>query len=131
MARLSAETKKKIREYMRRRMIMNEETSKFLLECKKAGYEFIAICVEDRRVPAMKKITNGDYKGADTLNSPFRIVGGAPNRRDTGRPAIWEICEKSLLTAGLLMRGCGCGETHNIRKDHNLEKGCYDLKELN
>lgn len=114
-----------------RRITMNEETRDFLLECKKAGYEFVAICIaNDKRVPAMKKIIDGGYKGLGTLSSPYRLVGGAPNRRDTGRPAIWGICEDSTLTAGLLFRGTGCGETHRIRTDHSLERGCYDLKEI-
>ena len=108
---------------------MNEETGEFLLECKKAGYEFIAICVEDKRVPVMKRINNGTYKGMNTLHSPFRIVGGAPNRRDSGRPAIWDICKNSTYVAGLDFGGCGCSEAHEIREGHNLDRGCYDLKE--
>ena len=115
---------------------MNEETRDFLLECKNAGYEYVAICVEDKRVPAMRKIRKpGDYWGYDSRSGstpqiPRRVVGGAPNMRDSGRPAIWGICEDSSLTAGMMFRGSGCGETHQLRRDHPLERGCYDLKEI-
>lgn len=121
---------------------MNEETREFLLECKKAGYEFVTICVEDERVPISKQLeklgdrklhnipSNGGYWGVESLNSKPNVVCAAPNRRDSGRPAIWGICERSSLTAGLLLGGVGCGESHQIRPNYNLERGCYELKEI-
>ena len=130
---------------------MNEETREFLLECKKAGYEFIAICCVDKRVPISQKIeksgerkyhnmpSGGEYWGQAFIRTndgekvearPPHVICAAPNRRESGRPAIWTICENSTLTAGLLLKGCGCGESHRIRDGHNLERGCYDLKEV-
>lgn len=129
---------------------MNEETREFLGECKKAGYEFVAICCVDKRVPISMKIEKGgerkycsnpslgEYWGQAFIRNkddekvearPPHVVCAAPNRRESGRPAIWTICENSSLTAGLLFNGCGCGESHKIREDNNLERGCYDLKE--
>ena len=132
---------------------MNAETMELLLECKKAGYEFIAIGVVDKRVPISKEIekqgerkycnhpSGGDYWGEIIWKDPntgkkivrqqAKVVCAAPNRRDSGFPAIWKICEESTLTAGLSFRGCGFGESHEVRANHNLEKGCYDLKEIN
>ena len=106
---------------------MNKKTRELLLECKKAGYEFVAICCVDKRVPISQKIEKGgEYWGQ---RSPH-VICAAPNRRESGRPAIWTICENSTLTAGLLFEGCGCGESHRIRNSHNLDRGCYDLKEI-
>ena len=131
---------------------MNEETREFLLECKKAGYEFVAICVQDKRVPITLKIEKagerkygntsslGTYwgeawitneNGEKVMTRPSKVVAAAPNCRESGRPALWTICEQSTLTAGMAFRGFGLGESHEIREDHSLEKGCYDLKELN
>jgi hypothetical protein len=121
---------------------MNEETREFLLECKKAGYEFVTIGVEDKRVPISKRIEKlGDKKYHKTIRSfgvywgginrvPTKVVCATPNRHDSGRPAIWDICKNSPLTAGLGYGGCGCGESHEIRPNHPLERGCYDLKQL-
>ncbi|GAF85116.1 unnamed protein product [marine sediment metagenome] len=128
---------------------MNEETRELLLECKKAGYEFVAICCMDKRVPISVKLekvgerkysnmpSGGSYWGesavqnkGDTPRYPPTVVCAAPNRRDTGRPAIWDICKNSTLTAALDWGGLGCGESHQIRPNHNLDRGCYDLKEL-
>ena len=123
---------------------MNEETKKFLLQCKEVGYEHIAICVADKRVPASMKVekfgerryskypSSGDYWGQITAEDgtelkPPKVVSAAPDRRESGRPAIWKICEESVLTAGLLFRGCGCGEAHEISRSHTLERGYYDL----
>ena len=123
---------------------MNEETREFLLECKKAGYEHVAICVEDKRVPISIQIEKrgqrkygvnpsaGEYWGVEGSSlTPLRIVCAAPNRRDSGFPAIWKICKDSDLTAGMAFRGLGHGEAHQIRKGHKLEHGYYDLKSLN
>lgn len=129
---------------------MNEETREFLLECKKAGYEFVAICCMDKRVPISVKLEKvgerkyskwpslGTYWGesgvankGDTPRYPPTIVCATPNRRDTGRPAIWDICKNSTLVAGLDFGGLGCGESHEIRRGHNLECGCYELKDVN
>ncbi len=131
---------------------MNEETREFLLECKKVGYEFVTICVKDKRVPITLKIEKfgerkysnfpsfGEYWGEITITeengekfitNPCKVVAAAPNRRETGRPALWTICEQSTLTAGMEFRGFGLGESHEIRRGHPLEKGCYDLKEIN
>lgn len=121
---------------------MNERTRELLLECKKAGYEFVTIGVVDKRVPISQQIEKtgdkrygphectGAYWG-ETASFPPRVVCAAPNRRDSGRPAIWDICEKSPLTAGLQYRGCGCGESHEIMSNHRLDCGCYVLAELN
>lgn len=129
---------------------MNEETREFLLECKNAGYEFVAICCVDKRVPISVKLekvgerkysnwpSGGSYWGESFTRKesglppmyPPKVVCATPYRRDTGRPAIWNICKNSTLIAGLDFGGLGCGESHEIRRDHNLERGCYDLKEL-
>ena len=131
---------------------MNEETREFLLECKKAGYKFVTICVKDKRVPITMKIEKfgerkhsntpsfGEYWGEITkttddgekiITRPCKVVAAAPSRRESGRPALWTICEQSTLTAGLFFRGFGLGESHEIREGHNLEKGCYELKDIN
>lgn len=129
---------------------MNEETREFLLECKDAGYEFVAICCMDKRVPISVKIekegerkyapfpSSGAYWGQGSVERdgkkvevhPPTIVCATPNCRDSGRPAIWNICKNSTLTAALNWGGLGCGESHQIRPNHNLERGCYDLKEI-
>jgi hypothetical protein len=126
---------------------MNEETKGLLLECKKAGYEYVAIGVADKRVPISMKIekygdrkysqhpSGGDYwgQGVDrdgNLAGPARVISAAPNKRESGRPAIWDICKKSHLTAGLDWRGSGCGESHQITRNHNLDCGCYELKDI-
>lgn len=126
---------------------MNDETRELLLECKKAGYEFIAIGVVDKRVPISKQIekfgerkysrnpSGGAYWGGIERDGVMvikpKVVCAAPNQRDAGRPAIWNICEKSDLTAGMEYRGQGCGESHSIRATHNLDLGCYDLSQIN
>ena len=129
---------------------MNEETKEFLQECKKAGYEFVAICCKDKRVPIsvkLEKVGERKYSNQPSCGSywgqyfreedgkkiethPPTVVCAAPNRRDTGKPAIWDICKNSSLTAALDWGGLGCGESHQIRPNHNLERGCYDLKEV-
>lgn len=120
---------------------MNERTRELLLECKKAGYEYVAIGVIDKRVPISQQIEKaGDKRygpygctGAywARLGGPPKVICAAPNRRDSGRPAIWDICEKSPLTASISYRGCGCGESHEIMSRHDLDLGCYVLAELN
>ena len=123
---------------------MNEETKQFLAECKKAGYEFVTIYVADKRVPITMQIekygdrkysrfpSSGDYwgetwredkDGKKIITNTCRVVAAAPERRDSGRPAIWGICENLPI-----MTGCGFGESHNVRPGR-LDKGCYDLKQ--
>ena len=123
---------------------MNEETRDFLAECKKAGYTFISIGVKDKRVPSSMKIEwYGERKFCSTPNTGGytggipqcnlegeqtgwqvrpHVVCGEPNCRDSGRPAIWDICKSSVgRTEG------GCSETHGIRYDHILNLGVYDI----
>lgn len=137
---------------------MNDETRELLIACKKAGYEFITIGVVDKRVPISQKIekygeqkyhtiggglvapSGGDYwgetwredeeTGEKIITHQAKVVCAAPERRETGRPALWKICEESPLTAGMLLRGCGHGESHNVRANHHLDMGCYNLAEL-
>jgi hypothetical protein len=110
---------------------MNEETKKLLLDCKKVGYQFISIGIQDGRVLSSMKITTsyGGYWNDEKTGRP-RVVCAEPKIRPNGKPAIWTIIEKSPLSAGMLHKGCGCGETHNVRCDHNLELGVYDLSKI-
>lgn len=131
---------------------MNEDTREFLLECKKVGYEFVAIGVADKRVLISRKIEKAGERKYSNMPSPGTYWGevvvigengekiirrdancvcAAPNRRESGRPALWTICEQSALTAGMEFRGFGLGESHSIRMGHPLEKGCYDLRDIN
>ena len=125
---------------------MNEETRNFLAECKSAGYTFISIGVKDKRVPSSMKIewygerkfcsipNNGGYTGGIPRNDLEgkqigwairpHVVCGEPNRRDSGHPAIWDICKN-----GIGRGQGGCSETHGIRNDHTLNLGVYDITE--
>ena len=125
---------------------MNDETKKFLLKCKDAGYKWISIGVKDKRVPSSLKIewygerkfcstpNAGGYTGGISIEDldgkqvgwrvqPY-VVCAEPKIRDSGRPAIWDIC-KSIFPSG-----SGSGETHNISADHTFDIGVYDLAEI-
>lgn len=128
---------------------MNTETQELLSACRDAGYTHISIGIRHKTVPSSLKIewygqskhgvgpSQGQYTGAEprrdlsgkqvAWNQRPRVICAHPNQRATGRPAIWDICEKSDLTAGLFCGGAGCCETHAIRSDHPLELGVYEL----
>jgi len=123
---------------------MNEETKSFLLECKAAGYTFISIGVKDKRVPSSMEIEwYGERKYGVTPNAggyaggvPQRdldgkqvgwqvrpcVVCGEPKLRDSGSPAIWNICKNGIGSGD-----GGSGETHGIRRTHTLNLGVYDI----
>jgi len=110
---------------------MNEETKKLLLDCKKAGYKYVAIGVRDERVPSSsEKVTGNNGYWHCGKNHQNKVICCEPEIRPNGKPAIWSILEQSPLTAGVLYKGQGCGETHNVRGDHKLELGCYDLSKV-
>ena len=130
---------------------MNNETSTLLQACRDAGYTHISVGIRHKSVPSSMKIewygeqkhgvasSNGQYTGGIPMKTSDgkqigwttqpHVVCAHPPRRDSGRPAIWDIVEDSDLTAGMLFRGAGCCETHQISTSHNLELGVYELTE--
>lgn len=135
---------------------MNDQTKQFLTECKKAGYEFVTIYIQDKRVPITMQIEKygeqkyhtlsgglvapsaGEYwgetwredvNGDKIITNTCKVVAAAPERRESGRPALWTICEQLPITAGLNFRGTGFGESHDVHRGM-LDKGFYYLKEF-
>ena len=109
---------------------MNDATREFLELCKEAGYEFVTINMKDARVPASTQLKNAEYSGVFGSGGSYHFVAAHPPKRDTGRPAIWDICRAHPCTAGLLWRGLGCGEAYSLPAGAGFDAGCYDLSEV-
>ena len=120
---------------------MNEKTQQFLAECKKAGYERVAIFVRDKRVPQTTKFKSGVWFGdeprpQDLPNTPINVVCGYPEQLGehfiypgSDWPKMWTIVKECELVAGLQFGGFGLGDAHNVRPHLRdaLTKGYYDL----
>ena len=115
---------------------MTETTQEFLAECKKAGYERIAIFIKDERVPA-SMLYSPKYQRKST-QSPLGVVvsadpprkGPHPGYKTKDRyPAIWGIVKRLSLNPS----GAGFDQNHHIADSLTilLTPGYYDLSELN
>ncbi len=118
---------------------MTDKTKKLLLECKKAGYEFVTVLCRDQRVPLSKKIKSGFWFGNQPTiagPTPTKVICASPERlgkhyKFSGEdwPKMWSIVKKLGLTNGIAFDGYGLGDAHDIHPVFidSLTSGCYDL----
>ncbi len=113
---------------------ITEKTKELLMECKKAGYKIVAVLVKDRKVPQSMSIKMGSWAGLGTINSPYKIISGCPERLGEikGYPGnAWPRMRgiaRELDLCGI-NGGYGLGDSIDIHKLFvgDLTPGCYDL----